>query len=73
MHLYLLNNVNDFLALSLISHLNNDLLNDMISIKVKGAFLDSIAIKKFLHHSLLLGNLKHFEASLNNSAPVLVG
>lgn len=66
------NDVFNLLRLSLASHDDKNLLNHMISVEVERAFFDSVIVDKLKHHSLLLLKLEHLEASLDDSASMLV-
>lgn len=55
------------------THLDDDLLHDVVAVEVEGAVLNSISFNQLLHELFLLAIGKHFEARLQYSTAMLVG
>ena len=68
----LMDEVNEWLRLHLLTHLLDYLLHHVISIETEGAFLHLSLVKEFLNHLLLLLKVKHFNSCLNHSASMLI-
>lgn len=55
------------------THLLDDLLDNVVSIEVEGAVFYLSLVEELLDHLLLLEEVKNFKACLNNTTSVLVG